>query len=199
MKECTVKQVIYLHGFNSSPQAYKAECLRQALKNRQDIQFDAPNLYDKTEQALLLLADRIANSDHSIYLVGSSLGGYFATYFSERFSLKTSLINPAMQPYTFENLIGEHIHEPSNKKFEVTAEDLSRLKQFDVEKISQPQNFLLLLQTGDQTLDYRQALTKFNDSQHIVEQGGSHQFDDFERMVDPILDFFGLKTKVEKF
>lgn len=187
-----MKQVIYLHGFNSSPQAHKAACLREALKDRQDIKFDAPDLYHHTEQALMALAAEIAGSDDQFCLIGSSLGGYFATYLSEKFDLKAVLINPVIRPYTFNHLIGQHVHSQTGEQFEVTAADLARLQLLDVEKISRPQNFLLLLQTGDETLDYRLALDKFTGSKEIVEQGGSHEFDGFDRMLPAIFNFFDL-------
>ena len=127
-------------------------------------------------------------------VVGSSLGGFYATWLAEKYHCPAVLINPAVKPH---ELLRHYLGENTNL---YTAErwvlDESHIKQFRalyIDHIAQIHKYLVLLQTGDQTLDYREAKEKYAGCACIIEQGGSHEFDGFERYLDEILLFCNVK------
>jgi predicted esterase YcpF (UPF0227 family) len=127
---------------------------------------------------------------HSLSFVGSSLGGYYAVYLSEKYSGSAVLINPSVKPYeTLMAHLGENKFYFDEGCWEFDESHIEQLKDMDVPTITQAERYLVLLQTGDETLDYRQAESKFKYSQCIVEQGGDHGFTDLERYIPKIMQF----------
>jgi len=182
--------VIYLHGFNSSPDSYKAGLLKKALA-KENIEYLIPGLPPIPVEAvniIEILIDRYGS--RQIVLIGSSLGGYYAFYFAEKFNLHAVLINPAIRPYELLcDYLGLNENMYTHEKFELTREHLMQLRSIDVVRPSNPENYLLLVQTSDELLDYQQAVKKFNQSRKFIIQGGSHGFDEFENVIDDILSF----------
>ena len=128
--------------------------------------------------------------DHTLSFVGSSLGGYYAVYLAEKYSGSAVLINPSVKPYeTLLAHLGENKFYFDEGCWEFDESHIQQLKDMDVSTISLAERYLVLLQTGDETLDYRQAETKFKNSQCIIEQGGDHAFTDLERYLQKIMQF----------
>lgn len=126
-----------------------------------------------------------------LVLMGSSLGGYYASYLSEFYGAPAVLINPAVRPFElWESHLGENKNYYSDEIHVVTREHIEELKQIHIEVLSKPENIQAYLQTGDETLDYRQALEKFGPAQCVVHENGSHSYDDFERELPLMFDFF---------
>jgi len=185
--------VLYLHGFLSSPQSLKAQqtlayCLEIGLEENIAI----PQMNHgpaETIAALHALIDR--NDVGNLVLMGSSLGGYYATYLSEFYQAPAVLINPAVRPYElWESRLGENRNYHSDEVHVVTRAHIEELRQIDVPVLSKPKNFKVFLQTGDQTLDYRRAQEKFGPDQCVVHENGSHSYDDFEHELPVMFDFF---------
>lgn len=185
--------VLYLHGFLSSPQSLKAQqtlayCSQAELGERIVIPQLSHGPSDTIAQ-LHQLIDEI--SPENLVLMGSSLGGYYATYLSEFYQAPAVLINPAVRPYElWESHLGENRNYYSNEVQVVTREHIEELRQIDVDELAEPANFKVFLQTGDETLDYRQALEKFPASQCVVRENGSHSYDDFVQELPSMFDFF---------
>jgi predicted esterase YcpF (UPF0227 family) len=186
------QRVIYLHGFNSSPASQKARlfsdyCHQQGLR---DVVVPAlshdPALAMHSIEALMG-----EQGSDVVLLVGSSLGGYYATHFAERYGLKAALINPAVAPC--DNLpgtiIGKHRNQYTHEEYEFTLEHVAFLRTLEVKKIREPSRYLLLVQTGDATLDYRLAVQLYAGCEQVVQQGGSHSFDNFDAVLPHILRF----------
>lgn len=189
--------LIYLHGFNSSPTSYKARYLSNYLhdKGLADC-FRVPELDPEPVKALASVQQLIetAAPDADITLIGSSLGGYYATTLAQQYGLRAVLINPAVHPYRLlKDYLGINRNFHTQAEYEMKPEYIQPLLDMDVHRITQPQRFLVLLQTADETLDYRDAAEKFHDTQLVVEQGGSHGFDDFDKVVPRILQFAGFE------
>ena len=185
--------VLYLHGFLSSPQSLKAQqtlayCLELGLGERITI----PQMSDgpaQTIEQLKALVEQI--SPENLVLMGSSLGGYYATYLAELYQAPAVLINPAVRPYElWESHLGENRNYYSDEVHVVTREHIDELRQIDVASLSNPSNFQVFLQTGDETLDYRQAIEKFSADQCVVRENGSHSYDDFDQELPAMFDFF---------
>lgn len=185
-------QILFIHGFNSSPKSLKAEKAREFFqRNYPQIGFHCPQLKNTPDQAMAQLLE-IVNSqpDSQWYFIGSSLGGYFATYLADKFSSKAVLVNPAVKPFELlQGVLGEHTNPYTAETYQVTSEHLQSLREFFV-SINQPENFLVMVQTGDEVLDYRQAVEKYKQCQMIVQQGGDHSFVGFANMLDDIVNFF---------
>ncbi|WP_260680362.1 YqiA/YcfP family alpha/beta fold hydrolase [Thalassotalea sp. PS06] len=185
-------QILFIHGFNSSPKSLKAEKAREFFqRNYPQIGFHCPQLQNTPVEAMAQLLE-IVNSqpDSQWYFIGSSLGGYFATYLADKFSSKAVLVNPAVKPFELlQGVLGEHTNPYTAQTYQVTSEHLQSLREFFV-SINQPENFLVMVQTGDEVLDYRQAVEKYKQCQMIVQQGGDHSFVGFANMLDDIVNFF---------
>lgn len=132
---------------------------------------------------------------HSLSFVGSSLGGYYAIYLAEKYSGSAVLINPSVKPYeTLRKHLGENKFYFDEGCWEFDESHIQQLIDMDVPAITQEERYLVLLQTGDETLDYREAESKFKNSQCIVEQGGDHSFTDFERYLQQIMQFSQIQS-----
>ena len=183
---------IYIHGFNSSPDSYKARFFANWMaENGRADQVLVPRLPHWPAQAIALLEQLIdTHQDRNITLIGSSLGGYYSTWLTEQYAVRTVLINPAVRPYELlENMLGEQGNYYSDEKYELTPGHLDQLLAVNCTQLKDASRYLLLTQTADETLDYREGVEKFRDSPMLVQQGGSHGFDKFESVIPAILAF----------
>ncbi|MDN3653397.1 YqiA/YcfP family alpha/beta fold hydrolase [Thalassotalea ponticola] len=186
--------VLIIHGFNSSPKSLKAQLTKRYIEqNFCDIRVYAPQLANEPEQAIQQLREIIDSEPKATWWVtGSSLGGYFATYLSETYDLPAVLINPAVRPFELlEQVIGRQTNPYTGQSYQVTKEHMQQLAAL-YQPLVRPENYLVLVQTGDEVLDYRQAVEKYQNCQMIVQQGGDHSFIDFEKMLPDVVKFFQL-------
>lgn len=178
---------LYIHGFGGSGKGVKATQFREHFKGN----VIAPSLSYIPDLAMDTLTQIVESViDHAdLTLVGSSLGGYYATYLSEHYGLKAVLINPSTKPYvTLKKVIAQGHNYYDESQFEWNEAHVAMLKHYDTITIT-PSQYLVLLQEGDELLDYRQAVEKFEGSDIILEQGGNHSFECFESKFDMINDF----------
>ena len=134
-------------------------------------------------------ADAITK-DGQLALAGSSLGGFYATWLAEHYHCPAVLINPAVKPHELlEKYLGENTNYYTDERWVLDNTHIDQFRRLYIENITDPQRYFLLLQTGDQTLDYREAEQKYRGSPSLIEQGGSHEFSGFERHLDKILKF----------
>ncbi|HHJ35517.1 MAG TPA: esterase YqiA [Gammaproteobacteria bacterium] len=189
----TTNKLLYLHGFNSSPESHKAQLVMQYMREHGNLdKLLCPQIPVVPEEARSFLESLVEETlvDHSLSFVGSSLGGYYATYLAEKYSGPAVLINPSVKPYvTLSAFLGENKFYFEDDCWDFNEEHIQQLKDMDVEGITQVERYLVLLQTGDETLDYREAASKYKDTQCIIEQGGDHGFIDLERHLAKIMAF----------
>lgn len=188
--------LLYIHGFNSSPQSLKAELMRQYCEqHRPDIRLITPQMACYPRQAAQQLIELVEQyrHDYRIGLVGSSLGGYLSVWLNARYGFKAVLVNPAVKPYELlMDFLGEQENPYTKQCYTLKEQHIDELKALDIQSLKTPDDFWLLQQTGDEVLDYRQAVSRFTESKQTVEQGGDHSFVGFERYLPGILDFLGL-------
>ena len=191
------RKLLYLHGFNSSPESHKAQLITDHCKEKDCLDLlICPQIPPDPVEAKQFLEQLVeeALSTHHLNYVGSSLGGYYATYLAEKYSGSAVLINPSVKPYeTLKDYLGENKFFFEDGCWEFDETHIQQLKELDVGDIAQAQRYLVLLQTGDETLDYREAKLKYKQSHCIIEQGGDHAFTGLERYLDQILEFVQIK------
>jgi predicted esterase YcpF (UPF0227 family) len=125
-----------------------------------------------------------------VAFIGSSLGGFYATWLAEKYRSRAVLINPAMRPYDLlRAYLGEQINPYTGARYILREDDLDCLRDLRVAQLSHPEDLLLIVQTGDEVIDYRQTLACLPGVQRHVIEGGSHAFDEFEQVFDEIVDF----------
>ncbi len=162
-------------------------------KNHPDINFICPQLPSAPQEAIAYLEQLMANNNQDSWLLmGSSLGGYYATYLSEKFNVPAALINPAVKPYQLlVDYIGEQENLYTKEKFIVDRQHMDDLKALECHIIAK-KSYLVMVQTGDEVLDYQQAVDKYQQSTLLVQQGGDHSFVDYQKMLPTIAQFFQL-------
>jgi len=183
--------LIYIHGFNSSPASSKAQLLKARLEALgRGAEFAAPALPYSPARAAELL-DALLKRHPGAALVGSSLGGYYATYFAEKYGLKAVLLNPVVRPY---ELLAPHVGRQKNlhtgEEYDFTTQQVAELRSLEVDRIS-PEHYLLIAATGDEVLDYRAAAARYQGCRQIVIEGGDHGLSDFGNYGDAVIEFCG--------
>ncbi|HEX6827510.1 MAG TPA: YqiA/YcfP family alpha/beta fold hydrolase [Burkholderiales bacterium] len=185
-------RVIYVHGFNSSPASAKARVLREWLEalGRGD-EFRCPALpHLPSGAAEVLEAAAAGTPPGELTLLGSSLGGFYATWLAERSGCRAVLVNPAVRPWElFAASLGPQKNLYTGEEYLLTVRHIEELRALEAEPITRPERYLLLVTTGDEVLDYRRAVEKYRGATQVVVQGGDHGFSDFADYLDLILDF----------
>lgn len=161
-------------------------------ENRQDVTFHCPFLTpypDRTRATLEGIVEQ--HIDAGVALVGSSLGGFWSTWLAERYDLKAVLINPAVDLEIFRN---DHIgvelqNHHTEDTYHLTEDHVEHFRQVLTPTISRHPNYWLMVQTDDETLDYRLAVEKYKECKQLVEEGGDHSFQGFDRHIPSIIDF----------
>ncbi|MEO8751155.1 MAG: YqiA/YcfP family alpha/beta fold hydrolase [Casimicrobiaceae bacterium] len=190
--------IVYLHGFRSSPASIKAAQLREfiaALPDAAKPQLHIPELTDRPAAAVAAVAAWVeGHADaHALTFVGSSLGGYYATHLAERLGARAVMVNPAVRPYDgLQPWRGTQTNLYSGEAFEVTQAHFDELLALRVARITQPQRYFLLVETGDKVLDYRDAVGFYGGACQYVRGGGDHTFTQFAAQLPAILRFAGI-------
>ena len=191
-----INNILYIHGFNSSPQSYKDQVTKNYMaKHFPEVKFYCPQIASTPKKALAQLNAFFSANPHEQWCVmGSSLGGYFSTYLSEKYQIKAVLINPAIKPYELlQEYVGEQINPYTNETYLVENDYLEDLVAMEQQKIIK-NNYLVMVQTGDEVLNYQQAVDKFQHSRLIVQSGGDHSFINYENMLPEITAFLQLSS-----
>ncbi|HHX34050.1 MAG TPA: esterase [Gammaproteobacteria bacterium] len=186
--------VIYIHGFNSSPVSFKAQQLRKAWLQlglaEENLQI--PALHHHPKRAIEQLQERIEQLPQPV-LIGSSLGGYYATYLAEQYHLKALLINPAVRPHhLFDGFLAEQENLYTGERWCLTESHLHGLAALEVPSPSDAERFCVWLQTGDETLNYCLAEQYYCGCSVHIEQGGDHSFQRFVEHLPALFAFVGL-------
>lgn len=184
--------ILYLHGFCSSPASWKARLLGEEMARRGLAgQFLCPQLAPVPDQAMADVSRLIESAAGPLTLVGSSLGGHYASHLAEKYGLPAVLINPAaIARLDVDKFVGEHANFHSGERFTFTAEHARQL-QAQV-AVPTPGRYWLLLETGDEVLDYHQAQDFWFGCRQSVFEGGDHSFTRFPEFVPQLIEFAGL-------
>ena len=184
--------IIYLHGFRSTPRSTKAVLLADFIEQHEpEIEFVCPALPVAPGEAIELIERLLTERENTeICLVGSSLGGFYATYLAERYGLRAILLNPAITPQRdLKNYLGEQTVYGSSDTIFVKQEFLGQLEVLSVAVISRPERYFLLAATGDQLIDWRDMTAKYRGARQYVIEGSDHGISGFAEYIQLVLDF----------
>jgi predicted esterase YcpF (UPF0227 family) len=189
--------ILYLHGFRSSPRSMKARLMaeRMAALGRSD-EWRCPQLPASPKEAIglaLSLVDGVPPDQLSI--VGSSLGGYYATWLAEQIGCRAALLNPAVVPLKdLDKHVGVTTRFHSDEPFEFKREYIDELRALAVPRITRGQRYYLLAASGDEVLDYRDMLAHYPGAdQHLI-QGSDHAISEFADYLPAVLAFCGIDS-----
>ncbi len=189
--------ILYLHGFRSSPTSFKARMMADAMAERGlSAAWACPQLpaspREAVAQALDIARRQLAGADspRALTIIGSSLGGFYATWLAEQLGCKAVLLNPAVEAARdLATQIGEHRMYHSDAPFVFLPEYVDELAAIHVPRISQPDRYLLVAATGDEVLDWREMRDRYAGCRQRVVQGSDHGLSDFADWMPEVLEF----------
>jgi hypothetical protein len=188
--------IIYLHGFRSSPRSAKAQAMVRAvaaLPGDRRPKLVVPDLGHAPSLAIAKVMDIVARerpANAPLAFVGSSLGGYYATYLAEHYGARAALINPAVRPYDdLAPYLGTQTNMYTGEAFEVTQAHFDELRALAVPRVTRPERYFLLVQSGDEVLAWRESVAHYGGAWQFVQGGGDHAFQGFDAQAPAILRF----------
>ncbi|MFO1200154.1 MAG: YqiA/YcfP family alpha/beta fold hydrolase [Burkholderiaceae bacterium] len=184
--------LIYLHGFRSSPRSAKASLLAERMRTLgRAADFVCPQLPPSPFAALELLK-KLAPQPRDT-LVGSSLGGFYATWLAEKTGARCVLLNPAVDPADgLQRYVGVQKMFHSDEPFEFKDEHVAELRALTVGAITFPARYFLIAAKGDELLDWRDMVAHYPGARHKVLEGSDHGLADFADYLDEVLEFAGV-------
>ena len=184
-------KIIYLHGFNSSAESKKSKILDSYLKGEKLMTLESPNLNKSPSKAISQIEKIIKESSNRVCVVGSSLGGLYATFIADKYDLKSVTINPVVKNHIsgMKDLVGSHKNFHSNEEYKFTMKDYLNLQKLGLENLKKPLNHFCLIKMSDEVLDHNETFQYFSKSYVLSEKGGNHSYDDFFEKIPLILDY----------
>lgn len=194
----TTTHVLYLHGFRSSPQSTKARQVAAVMASRfPHITWWCPQLPPSPQAAAALIADGTAQwPADGMTVIGSSLGGFYATWLATQRGCKAVLLNPAIDPARdLAKYIGEQTawHDPA-ERFYFAPEFVEELRHLQVAAMPHPERVWALIAKGDEVLDWREMTARYPGSHQVVMEGGDHAISNFEQYLPQMLEFLNLRA-----
>src|SRR5574337_107092 len=192
---CTT-HLLYLHGFRSSPQSTKAQLMAARVRAEHPaVRWWCPQLPASPQAAAQLIDAGTADwPARHMAVVGSSLGGYYASWLAERRGCRAVVLNPAVDPVRdLAAHIGEQTawHDPAQHFF-FRAEYIDELRALRASAPADPALTLAIIAKGDELLDWREMSARYAGAQLRLLEGGDHALSDFPRLIDEVLSFLQL-------
>ncbi len=184
--------ILYLHGFRSSPQSFKARLLDERLQQQgRSSEYVCPQLPASPAAAIALARKLVSDVDPvGLTIIGSSLGGFYATWLAEHIGCRAILLNPAVTaPQNLEKYVGVTTQFHANEPFEFKAAYVDELRALTVAKITRPSRYFLLAATGDEVLNWRDMVAQYPGAAHRIIDGSDHGISDFAEYIDEVLAF----------
>jgi len=187
--------IVYLHGLNSSPASVKArKVVAFAATLEPPPLVHVPRLATWPSAAIADVRAWVdANADTTaLTFIGSSLGGYYATWLAEHYDARAVLINPAIRPFEqLDAYLGAQRNLYTEERWELTRGHFDDLARFRVARITRPERYFLLVRSGDELLDWREAVAHYAGARQFVAAGGTHGWEDIDDELISMLRFAG--------
>ena len=188
--------LLYLHGFRSSPLSFKAQKVAAAVAARHpSVTWWCPQLPPSPREAMALAWDTVRHWPHErMAVVGSSLGGFYATWIAERTGCRAVLLNPAVDPARdLQDHVGEQTawHDPG-ERFEVKPEFMQELRALACGPVRHPERYFAVIAKGDEVLDWHEMAGRYPGARIKLLEGGDHALSDFDAHLEEVLSFLDL-------
>ena len=192
-----ITHLLYLHGFRSSPHSTKAQDMAARVAARHaGVAWWCPQLPPSPREAMAMVQQGMAGWPRdSMAVVGSSLGGFYATWVAETTGCKAVLLNPAVDPARdLAKYIGEQTswHDPTERFF-FKPEFIDELRALECLGLTHPENYFAVIAKGDEVLDWREMTARYPGARTKLLEGSDHGLTDFDQHVDEVFSFLGLK------
>ena len=190
-----ITHLLYLHGFRSSPQSTKAQHMAQVMRAFPDVVWCCPQLPPSPREAAGLITQLTQDWPDSMAVMGSSLGGFYATWLASQRPCRLVLINPAVDPARdLARYIGEQTlwHDPDTT-FYFAPHYVEELQALQCGPLADPARCLAFIAKGDEVLDWREMHQRYPGAHQVVLEGGDHALSDFADHVPRVLSFLGLQ------
>ena len=190
-----IKTILYFHGFASSSDSDKARIIKSYIsKVSKKINMITPDLSNNFKEANNQINKLIDENKKDYVFMGSSLGGYYANFFGSINNSKVILINPAIPPLKgFEEYLGENQNYSTGEKFIVTKEDIKFLRSLEIKKLNNQKNILVLLESGDEVLNFIETVKYFQGSNIDITFGGNHSYESIDAKLEKIVKFLNIQ------
>lgn len=192
----TTTHLLYLHGFRSSPHSTKAQLMRQRIATRHPaVTCWCPQLPPSPREAMQAVMQGIADWPHArMAVIGSSLGGFYATWVAEQTGCRAALLNPAVQPARdLTKYIGEQTSwHDAGERFFFRPEFVDELRALHCPALTRPERYYALIAKGDEVLDWREMTGRYPGARIRLLEGSDHAISEFADHLDEVLAFLGL-------
>jgi uncharacterized protein len=196
-REAGITHLLYLHGFRSSPQSAKArQTAAWMQQHRPDVHWWCPQLPPSPREALALLHDGLADwPDTGVGVIGSSLGGFYATALAERIGCRAVLLNPAVHPdRDLARHIGETTAWHSEERFFFRPEFIEELRAIAPATLTQLDRYFAVIAKGDEVLSWVEMSERYRGAHIALLEGGDHALSNFADLLPDVVDFLGLRA-----
>jgi predicted esterase YcpF (UPF0227 family) len=187
--------LLYLHGFRSSPQSAKARLMaRYMALHHPQVHWLCPQLPPSPTEAMAMVSQATAAwPSEDMAVIGSSLGGFYATWVAEQRGCRAVLLNPAVNPARdLEQYIGQQtqFHAPE-MSFYFKAEYVQELRDLTCSALHQPHNYLAVIAKGDEVLDWHEMHARYQSAKVMLLEGGDHAISDFAEHLPTVMSHLG--------
>lgn len=191
-----VSHLLYLHGFRSSPKSTKARMVAARVADlHPEVTWWCPQLPPSPREAMALVMDGIADWPRDeMAVIGSSLGGFYATHVAQACDCRAVLLNPAVDPARdLKKYVGEQAswHDPDDR-FYFDPSFIDELRRLECGPLRHPEKFFAVIAKGDEVLDWREMAARYSGSHIKLLEGSDHAITDFGEHIGDVFAFLGL-------
>ena len=190
--------LLYLHGFRSSPLSAKSQRMHRHVQDHHpDTVWAAPQLPPSPQAAAVVMREATRSwaqvPPEQIAVIGSSLGGFYASWVAQQLRCKSIMVNPSTTPWiTLAQHLGEHTTwQNPEEHFFFRPEYLDELKALDVTNLPPAGPQMLIAAKGDEVLDWRDMVARYPAATVLLQEGGDHALGNFEEYLGEIDQFLG--------
>ena len=195
MRTMPTTHLLYLHGFRSSPQSMKARLVAERVaRQHPGVQWWCPQLPPSPREAMDMVMHGIEQwPRETMAVIGSSLGGFYATYVAAMTRCPAVLLNPAVDPARdLKRHIGETKAWHSEERFFFLPAYVDQLRDMTPARLAHPSRYFAVIATGDEVLDWREMSGRYRGAHLRIVEGSDHALSDFDTHLPHLLHFLGL-------
>ena len=196
------RQLLYLHGFRSSPQSAKARITADwVARHHPDVRWWCPQLPPSPAEAMRTVLDHVGDwPPATSAVIGSSLGGFYATAVAERLGFRAALLNPAVEPARdLASHIGEATAWHNDERFFFRPEFIAELRRIAPASLTHPDRYFAVIAKGDEVLHWSEMTARYRGVRTKLLEGGNHALSDYEtEHLGEVMGFLGLSAAAAK-